>query len=61
LTDEYMLAINKLGLEYTDVKHIIINGFKSAFIPYRERVVILNNALAELETLEKSEMKGKSR
>jgi len=46
-------------LEYTDVKHIILNGFKSAFIPYRERVVILNNALAELETLEKSEMKGK--
>ena len=59
LTDEYMLAINKLGLEYTDIKHIIINGFKSAFIPYRERVVILNNALAELEALEESEMKGK--
>ncbi len=59
LTDEYMLAINELGLDYTDIKNIIINGFKSAFIPYRERVVLLNRALAEMEVLEEEELKGK--
>ena len=59
LTDEYMLAINELGLDYTDIKNIIINGFKSAFIPYRERVVLLNRALAEMEVLEEEELKSK--
>ena len=59
LTDEYMLAINELGLDYTDIKNVIINGFKSAFIPYRERVVLLNKALAEMEVLEEEELKSK--
>ncbi len=59
LTDEYMLAINELDLDYTDIKNIIINGFKSAFIPYRERVVLLNKALTEMDLLEEEELKGK--
>ncbi|RLC57129.1 MAG: adenosine deaminase, partial [Candidatus Cloacimonadota bacterium] len=59
LTDEYMIAINELGLDYTDIKNVIINGFKSAFIPYRERVVLLNKALAEMEVLEEEELKSK--
>jgi adenosine deaminase len=54
-----MLAIEELGLDYTDIKNVIINGFKSAFIPYRERVVLLNKALAEMEILEEEELKGK--
>ncbi|MBL7961413.1 hypothetical protein JNL27_14360, partial [bacterium] len=33
-----------------DVCNIIINGFKSAFLPYRDRVVLLNEAIAELQT-----------
>lgn len=59
LTDEYMLAIQELGLDYTDIKGIIINGFKSAFIPYRERVVLLNKALAEIEKIEEEELDEK--
>jgi len=55
LTDEFMLAIEALGLEYTDVKNIIINGFKSAFIPYNERVRLINAALTEMEKLEQEE------
>ena len=57
LTDEYMLAINGLNIDYSEVKNIIINGFKSAFIPYRERVILINNALAEMEALEEAELK----
>ncbi|MCD4818693.1 MAG: adenosine deaminase [Candidatus Cloacimonetes bacterium] len=59
LTDEYMLAINELGMDYIEIKNIIINGFKSAFIPYRERVVLINNALEEMEKLEEAELAGK--
>ena len=59
LTDEYMIAIKELGLDYADIKNVIINGFKSAFIPYRERVVLLNKALAEMEILEEEELKSK--
>jgi adenosine deaminase len=59
LTDEYMLAINGLNIDYSEVKNIIINGFKSAFIPYRERVILINNALAEMEALEEAELKRK--
>ncbi len=59
LTDEYMLAINELGLDYLDIKNTIINSFKSAFIPYRERVILINNALKEMEKLEEKELRSK--
>jgi adenosine deaminase len=52
LTDEYMLAIQQWNLTYLDVKNIIINGFKSSFYPYFDRVRVLKNALAEMEKLE---------
>ena len=38
---------------------MIINGFKSAFIPYRERVILLNRALREMEELEQTDLKKK--
>ena len=59
LTDEYMLAIEELGWSYQEVKKVIINGFKSAFIPYRERVILLNKALKEMEELEKTSLNKK--
>lgn len=59
LTDEYMTAIEELGMDYPEIKNVIINGFKSAFIPYRERVVLLNRALDEMEKLEEAELKSK--
>ncbi|MBC8385061.1 MAG: adenosine deaminase [Candidatus Cloacimonetes bacterium] len=58
LTDEYMLAIEKLDISYPDIKNIVIDGYKSAFIPYRDRVVLINRALKEIENLEKAEMKS---
>jgi len=59
LTDEYMLAIEKLGFNYENIKDIIINGFKSAFLPYKEKVKLINQALKELEELEQIEMQKK--
>ncbi len=59
LTDEYMLAIELLGLDYPQIKNIILNGFKSAFIPYKERVRLINRILTEIDDLEETELKTK--
>lgn len=59
VTDEYMLAINELGLEYSTVKYVILNGFKSAFLPYKERVRLINQTLKEFEEIEETELKTK--
>jgi len=59
LTEEYMLAIENFELSYSDIKNIIINGFKSAFLPYREKVRLLNTALDEMTEIEKDEMNEK--
>ncbi|MBN2829581.1 MAG: adenosine deaminase, partial [Candidatus Cloacimonetes bacterium] len=56
LTDEYMIAIEQLGFNYQDIKNIIINGYKSAFIHYKERVNLLNSALKEMKELEAEHM-----
>jgi len=57
VTDEYMLAIDKLGLSYETVKNVILNGFKSAFIPYKERARLINQTLKEIEDIEEAELK----
>lgn len=59
VTDEYMLAINELKLDYPTIKNVILNGFKSAFIPYKERVRLINTVLRELEEIELNEIKTK--
>jgi len=59
MTDEFMLAIELLHLSYEDVKNLIINGFKSAFIPYKERVNLLNAALQEMNELEEEVLQEK--
>ncbi len=59
VTDEYLLAINELKLDYSTIKNVILNGFKSAFIPYKERVRLINEILKELDEIEESEIKTK--
>ncbi len=59
VTDEYMLAINELGLDYGTVKNVILNGFKSAFLPYKERVRLINQTLNEFDEIEEAELKTK--
>lgn len=49
LTDEYMLAINKLGFNADQIKYIILNGFKSAFIPFHEKIDIIKRVTKEME------------
>ncbi|MCL1827629.1 MAG: adenosine deaminase [Candidatus Cloacimonetes bacterium] len=59
ITDEFMIAIEQHGLSYAEVKNIIINGFKSAFVNYKERVTLLNSALVEMENIEEEVLQKK--
>ena len=49
LTDEYLTAIKYYKLNPHDIRTIIINGFKSAFLPHLERRVLIKKILDELE------------
>lgn len=49
VTKEIFLAAKTFQLTFDDVCNIITNGFKSAFLPYRERVVLLSAAIEELQ------------
>ncbi len=48
VSKEIYLAAKTFKFTFDDICNIIINGFKSTFLPYRDRVVLLNQALAEL-------------
>ena len=41
LTDEYRVAAKTFGLTLDDLEKLTINGMKSAFVPYRERLEII--------------------
>ncbi|MBN2367166.1 MAG: adenosine deaminase [Calditrichaeota bacterium] len=42
ITDEYYLVAKHLNLNLDDIKSIIIDGFKSAFLPNRAKSIMLN-------------------
>ncbi len=51
LTDEYMIAIERYGFREEDVREVVLNGFKSAFLPYYEKKHMIKSVLEELEVL----------
>ncbi|MDR0364324.1 MAG: adenosine deaminase [Bacteroidales bacterium] len=51
LTDEYMLAINSFNLEIKEVVTLILNGFKSAFLPYAQKADMIRRVILELKQL----------
>lgn len=48
VTDELYLAGKAFDLTLNDLKNIVINGFKSAFLPHRDKVRLLRNVLPDL-------------
>jgi adenosine deaminase len=52
MTDELWLAVQTWDLGFAPVKKIILNGFKSLFIPFDEKVRIYNEAKARLNEFE---------
>jgi adenosine deaminase len=49
LTDEYMLAIEKYRFNADELKYLILNGFKSAFLPLKEKVELIHRVTKALE------------
>ena len=49
LTDEYLLAVETFNLTKQDLRTIIINGFKGAFLPHNVRREMINLVVSELE------------
>jgi adenosine deaminase len=49
LTDEYMLAIKHYKFSIDELKYLILNGFKSAFLPLKEKVELIHKVTDELE------------
>lgn len=53
VTAEYLLACETFGWDYATLKRVILNGFKSAFIPYPQRVDLIQQSLQKMAILEK--------
>ncbi|MBW6458491.1 MAG: adenosine deaminase [FCB group bacterium] len=51
VTNELYLAYTTFGLEIENIKNIIIDGFKSAFIHHRERKEMVKDVAKELEKI----------
>ncbi|MCA2979003.1 MAG: adenosine deaminase [Myxococcaceae bacterium] len=59
VSDEYWIAHKELGLSLEDLTTVIVSGFKSAFLPFREKQDTLKAVNAELEaTLKRFEAKA---
>jgi adenosine deaminase len=48
VTDELFLAATTFELSLEDIKKVVTNGFKSAFLPYEERADLLHRVTEEL-------------
>lgn len=51
VTDELMLIHRKLGFTLPQIARIVLTGFKSAFIPFRQRRALYDEAKAEIMEL----------
>jgi adenosine deaminase len=49
LTDEYWLAVKEFGVTKAELKYLILNGFKSAFLPHNKKVAMIRSVMQELD------------
>lgn len=51
LSDEYWLAHTRLGLGRTEIDRLILNGFRSAFLPEAEKAALVERVTRELQEI----------
>ena len=51
VTDELWLAHQHLGFDLDDLKVLVVQGFKSAFIPFRRKTELLREVNAQIEAI----------
>lgn len=49
MTDELERAVTTFGLKPAELRQVLLNGFKSAFVPLREKGDLLRRAVAEID------------
>ena len=52
LSGEYWLAHTELGFTREEIDQMILNGFASAFLPWPERLRMMNEVSSELESVQ---------
>lgn len=53
MTDEFERAVNSYDLTIGDLRKLVVNGFKSSFMPYRKKTTITAQAGMEFDALVK--------
>ena len=51
LTDEYVHAAQSLDFTFDELARVALNGFESAFLPYKERTALAERARADIAAL----------
>ncbi len=51
MTDEYWTAVEAYDLNIGDLRKLMINGFKSSFMPYRKKNTVTEQAALEFDNL----------
>ena len=51
VTSEYLLAANQWDLSADELGWVMINGFKSAFMPFRDKKMLMRRVVREYEEL----------
>ena len=51
VTSEYLLATQQWGLSIDELGWVMINGFKSAFLPFREKKMLMRKVINEYQQL----------
>jgi Adenosine/AMP deaminase. len=51
LTGEYVFAAEHLGFTMDELAGIALNGFESAFLPWEERLMLIEDASERIEQL----------
>ena len=54
LTDEYVHAANSLDFTFAELSQVALNGFESCFLPYAERVALVEEVQQQIRTLKQS-------
>lgn len=53
VSKELYIVHTEMGIGWPSIKSVILNGFKSAFLPFHERQTMLRQVAAELSTFER--------
>ena len=54
ITDEYKLACQIFHLTYDEIKRLVVDGFKSAFMPFRKKREVMQKILLEFDEVSKA-------